>query len=100
MITVTVKELLEFAKSKNPDDIVAMYEESSSTSCGCLMVQYGRENFKHESFDCGIRQWHDNTGPFAQLENYLQIDGLGFSLIERYTYNQVVEILEKYLNEN
>jgi hypothetical protein len=100
MTTVTVKDLLDFAKTKNPEDRVNMRRNYSYSECGCLMVQYGKEKFPDLSeFGCGLRSWQANSWvkTHATIENDLNISSLGFDLHDQYKYQEVVEILEKYL---
>jgi hypothetical protein len=103
MIEVTLKDLLDFAKTKNPEDEVNMSQTGSNDSCGCLMVQYGREKFPEQAasehgFGCGCKEWESDDltfTTFAELE--CCIDSFGLKLSAIYTYAEVVEILEKEL---
>lgn len=97
MIHVTYKDLLEFAKEQDPQALVEMIESNSEDSCGCLMVQYGRAKFGESEFRCGCTNWWNKEGDktFAVLEANIFCTGLRGG--STYTYSQVVEKLEEYL---
>jgi hypothetical protein len=101
MTTVTLQNLLDFAKSKNPNDKVIMEQASSDNECGCLMVQYGREKFpEFKHFGCGAVSWFNdkNNNRFASLNFHitdLRDFGIHFNR-NPYTYEQIVRALEEY----
>ena len=58
MKKVTTQEIVDFIFAQPRDRKVEMKEASSCDSCGCLMVQYGKEELKiEESFVCGLDNW-------------------------------------------
>jgi hypothetical protein len=125
MITVSIQDLLDFAKRQNQESGVNMNQSISpplSKTRGCLMVQYGRykfsdrKNFKYPDptnpkkeifglkFYCGEKYWYEHSqiepmyldAPFAELEE--SIWNIGFKM-KTYSFQEVVEILENFLNK-
>ena len=62
MITVTKEQLLEYI-TKQPNDrpinFVENFFDQTIDKCGCLMVQYARDNFPNPSeyYGCGFSKW-------------------------------------------
>jgi len=56
MITITRQELIDFIKRQPDEKEFWMDQSTNQSSCGCLMVQYGREqNWDFEG--CGFTSW-------------------------------------------
>jgi len=71
MKTISTKEILDFVRAQPDDKMVNMTESLNSDPCGCVMVQYGREN--NIDFDCCLaRSFYRNKSfenPIAFLED-------------------------------
>ena len=63
MKIVTKQEFFDWIMSQNDDRSVDMQVNwTDEDSCGCLMVQYGREKFpEYAEFGCGYKEWEDNN---------------------------------------
>jgi len=93
MKKVTTQNLVDFIFAQPRDRKVKMEEASSHDPCGCLMVQYGKEELKiKESFTCGLDNWTTTHGSSEFQMDYDTIGSFGLNLGEEYTYGEVQDI--------
>jgi hypothetical protein len=69
MKIITTEEMLDFIFSQPPEKVVDWMENESSEPCGCLMVQFGRDN-QLEFDSCSYRNWNsiDLSTKIARFE--------------------------------
>lgn len=73
MKTVTIQEMVDYIMAQPPDRKVNWGENLSIHECGCLMIQFARDN-NIPAIECGISRWYPKATstkpvlPIAVLE--------------------------------
>jgi hypothetical protein len=94
MKIITAEELLAFAKKQDTARIVNMMQNDSASECGCLMVQYGKEELKiKKRFTCGYSGF---TGNQKILERPIS-EILGCSYSDSFNYGEIVKRIKKFI---
>ncbi len=92
--TVTFRDLLAFAEKKDPAAVADMSETCSTDKCGCLMIQYGKEELKiPDEFDVGYSLF--GSGKYYLEHSIYKI--FSYSLLGQqtiFTYAEIVEFLK------
>lgn len=62
MKIVTIQEMVDYIMAQPPDRKVNWVENESKNECGCLMIQFARDN-NIPATECGITRWYPESTP-------------------------------------
>ena len=103
MITkVSKQEFLDFIMAQPPDREYD-YDESTDvgTTCGCPMVQYGKEKLNIYNFQCTAHIWDGVGMDTISMDSFMISDIIPTVLRGRFSYGQLqtaYRILEDIIN--
>lgn len=69
---LTKETLTDFIMRQPDNRIVEMHEASSDYDCGCVLVQFGREELGADNFSCGIRSLRSGDELIAMGDDWVR----------------------------